>query len=180
VHQRILAAAFSLAQERSYADVTIKDIAEESKVSRQTIYRRWPTKEMLFLEVVSEQVAQSTVATPSNLVGLEDYLCQLFALARERTGDILTNILMNAQQDAILAGDVREIINRRRSLLERDAQEFNYSYAVPIPVIAEMLAASMWYRRIYKIKPLDDAFAHTLAETAKALSIKGDYDGRNK
>jgi AcrR family transcriptional regulator len=183
-HRRILATAFRLTQERGYTDVTIKDIAEVSKVSRQTIYRRWPTKEALFLEVVSAQVAQSTVATPSTSAGLEEYLRQLFTLARERTGDILTNILMNVQQDEVLTDDIREIINRRRFLLERaierDARKHNYSYAVPITVIAEMLAAGMWYRWIYKIKPLDDDFAHTLVETVKALSIKGGYDERNK
>jgi AcrR family transcriptional regulator len=177
LHQRILTGAFALARKNGYQSVTIKDIAEHSNVSRQTIYRRWPTKGALFLEVIKEQFIGSMVATPTQTTNLETYLCYLFEVARNKTGDILMGILMTAEQDSWLLADVEQLITARRFLLEQaieqDAHTHRVSYVVPISAVAEMLAASMWYRWLYKEKPLDDAFAHTLMNTVKALQIKG-------
>jgi AcrR family transcriptional regulator len=175
LHQRVLNEAFALAQENGYQKVTVKEIAKRSKVSRQTIYRRWPTKQALFLEVIREQFLRSTIATPSQTTDLELYLCRLFEMARNKTGDILLGILMATEQDSWFFSDVQQLINERRFLLERvieqDALFRRRSYQVPVSVIAEMLAASMWYRVLYK-GSLDDAFAHTLMHTVKALEIK--------
>ena len=182
LHQRILAEAFALAQENGYYNVAIKEVAKRSKVSRQTIYRRWPTKQALLLEVVREQLLQSVVATPSQAINLESYLCHLFEVGRKKTGDILMGVLMATEQDSWLFSDVRQLINTRRFLLEQvieqDARIHHYSYRVPVSVVAEILAASMWYRVLFKVKPLDDAFAHTLADTVAALRIsEGDSMG---
>lgn len=171
-HQRILDAAFELVHATSYAEVTIKAIAERAEVGRQTIYRRWPTKERLFMEVVTMQVQQAALATNGN--DLEAYLQHLFELARTRTGVLLTALLMQASDDPALTLDIQELINQRRTMLERvvveDARRCGYTYAVPAATIAELLAAVMWYRLIYKHKPLDDAFAHELAGTVRALT----------
>lgn len=174
-HQRILKEAFLLAQENGYRSVSIKEVAQRSKVSRQTIYRRWPTKQVLLLEVVREQLLHSVVGTPSQASDLESYLCHLFEVGREKTGDIIMGILMASEQDSWLFSDIQELIIARRLLLEQvleqDAHIHHYSYRVPISVVAETLAASMWYRVLFKVGPLDNSFAHTLAVTVAALRI---------
>ena len=129
------------------------------------------------MEVVKEQFVKSMVATPSQTANLETYLCRLFEMARNKTGDIMMGILMTAEQDSWLFADVQQLITARRFLLEQaieqDARIHQCSYQVPVSAIAEMLAASMWYRWLYKDKPLDDAFAHTMMNTVKSLQMKG-------
>src|SRR5437868_5215925 len=58
-HTAVIKAARNLVRRRGYNRVTIEAIAAEAGAGKQTIYRWWPTKAALFLEVYEGLVAEA-------------------------------------------------------------------------------------------------------------------------
>ena len=53
--QHVLRHARDLLTERGASAVTYTELSSRARVTRQTLYRHWPTREALFVELVSEQ-----------------------------------------------------------------------------------------------------------------------------
>jgi len=53
-HRAILEAANEILEERGFVDLTMEEVAQRAKVSKATIYRRWPTKGTLVFEAFAD------------------------------------------------------------------------------------------------------------------------------
>lgn len=62
VSQRIFAATADVLIARGYGALTFNEIADQAGVSRSTLYRRWPTKAELVLDVASTLLAERVKA----------------------------------------------------------------------------------------------------------------------
>ncbi|MDX3098325.1 helix-turn-helix domain containing protein [Streptomyces sp. ME01-24h] len=89
-HQRIVAAARALFAEQG-PHLTVPQVAERAGVGRATVYRSFPTKEELLLEVARdgfrglEDLTLSALAADDAHEALADYVPELFdRLARDR------------------------------------------------------------------------------------------------
>jgi AcrR family transcriptional regulator len=89
-HQRIVAAARDLFAEHG-PHLTVPQVAEQAGVGRATVYRSFPTKEELLLEVAREgfreleDLTLSALAARDSYDALADYIPELLdRLARER------------------------------------------------------------------------------------------------
>jgi AcrR family transcriptional regulator len=63
VRAAILAATIDHLADHSWDDVSVDEIAATAGVHRTTVYRRWPTREALFLDAASEHAA-TTIPIP--------------------------------------------------------------------------------------------------------------------
>lgn len=171
--QAILQTAFRLAQERGYRHVSITEIAAQANVGRQTIYRWWPTKNDLYLEVIAEIVAESSNSNTNNRPDLLAHLRSTFQLTREKTGALGLELLLEAQQNPKLQSDMREIVGMRREKLKQAVDDLAHAqgkqFIVPTDVVVDMLAGILWYRLLQENAPLDDALAKMLVQTVDAL-----------
>src|SRR5882672_1695150 len=173
IHRAILDAALLLEKEKGYQYVTFKEIARIANVGRQTIYRRWPTKQKLYFELMSELMHQSATSVPLEEIDLEDYLNIIFKLVQKKVGTILIALLMDAQSDVNLLTQLKNIIAERRELsiivLKNFASKKNKQFKVPIDLVADMLAGALWYRLLMKYAPIDDVFARELTKATEEL-----------
>ena len=55
-HEAVLAAAADIAGRRGYGNTRIEDIAAQAGVGKQTIYRWWPNRAALLIEVYGRLV----------------------------------------------------------------------------------------------------------------------------
>ena len=177
----ILNAALSLAQEQGYGSVTLLDIARRAGAGRQTIYRWWPTKPHLFVELITQQVQQLARTSPSSQADLEVYLRQTFQFMRE-LGTITVGVLSEIQYNPELLAAYHVLVKQRRVLLsqvlEYFAQAKNTTFSVPVEDVAEIIAGALWYRTLHGHAPLDDAFAQELTDiTAALLLVRPSEDG---
>lgn len=170
--QAILSAALSLAQEQGYGAVTLFDIAKRAGAGRQTIYRWWPTKPHLFVELITQQVRQLARTSPSSQTDLEAYLRQTFQFMRE-LGTITVGVLSEIQYNPELLASFHVLVRQRRVLLsqvlEHFAQAKNAHFSVPVEDVAEIIAGALWYRTLHRHAPLDDLFAQELTNIANGL-----------
>jgi AcrR family transcriptional regulator len=99
----VLAAADELLIERGFGGVTVEGIAARAGVSKQTIYRWWPSKVDILLDTLVEE-ADRRLKIPEDgpvVDAVRGYLRALARfLAKEDAGVVLLALLGEAQHDA--------------------------------------------------------------------------------
>jgi AcrR family transcriptional regulator len=170
---QIFEAAFELERSKGYGSVTLSEIAERAQVGRQTIYRWWPTKPDLYLELMLERMNQSAGSVNVQDIDLEVYLRVIFKLIREEIGTMTVGLLMEGLNYPLIDTAIRETLSKRRDLftrvITRFAGEQHKHFALPITIVVDMLLGAMWYRLLLETGPLDDVFAQELAMVAQGL-----------
>jgi AcrR family transcriptional regulator len=99
--------------------VQFSALAEQAGVSRQTLYRHWPTPEALVADLMSRRIAlEPTGHAPDVETGLRDYLRALrVGLADPATAAAYGLLMSAAHHDAAAAGSLRSISESRRAML---------------------------------------------------------------
>ena len=122
-HRAILQSAIAAVAEGRFADVTIDAIALRAGVGKQTIYRWWPSKPALYVEVYADLVP-ADLLTPglgSARADLEELLRRLFhRLTQTPAGAILAGLLALAQTDPTARAAITDglVVGRRHLLHE--------------------------------------------------------------
>ncbi len=173
-HVAILDAATVLVTGIGYFGTTIEGIAALAGVGKQTIYRWWPSKSALFIEVYNSLVPPSefNIDTGNLVADLNEHLRRLFRIYRETPSPlILGGLHADAQHDPDVAEAVlSDLRPGRRPLLTRYFDralqrgelppDFDKEWAV------ELIVALIGHRMIGDSQDLTDAFAERLVETA--------------
>ncbi len=115
--------------EDSYAAVTIEGLAAEAEVSKQTIYRWWPSKAAVLGEALLEGQLPGSDATVPMSADLEADLRALFGMLSEQQANVesvevaraliavtATDAELGAQLNERLAAPIREWVTTRLRL----------------------------------------------------------------
>jgi AcrR family transcriptional regulator len=149
-HRAILDAALALCLRDGYAAVTMKAIAEEAGVGRQTVYRWWPTRGAVLLEALGELGATLGAPEPTGdpLADLRLFLDRTFALAAKApVADVLLGLLSDAFADPALSEALRGYLAGRRALLAQVLERQGLDgWKVPVPTVVDLVFGAMWYR----------------------------------
>ena len=171
----VLDAALRLVARDGYQAVTIKGIAEEAGVGRQTVYRWWNGKGEILLEAVVD-VARDT-AQPEPTADPADDLRRVlrgsFGLSPV-AGPIISGLMADATHDPeFLAKLQHDLLARRRALvnetLERAQRAGQVGAGADIALVTDMIWGTMWYRTLSRHAPVDEALADELTEAVLRL-----------
>lgn len=153
-HDAILKAAQEVLADTGYQKASIERIAKQAGVGKQTIYRWWPSRAALFMEVYAT-LAQKHVRPPDegslseDLKKLWKQLSRFYS--RTAAGPALAGLLAEAQSDARVAEGFRgEFLVRRRritlQLLEAAVARGEVRAGVDLERTVDLLAGAVWYR----------------------------------
>lgn len=171
----ILAAAVDLLLEVGYAKLTIEAIAARAGVGKQTIYRWWPTKGAILLDVFLDMVD----ATGEIVLPVTENLGEDLKIGPRSTMDALAEprfeipyraLLTVIQHDESLATQLREKLVR--PLLEatkdrlRLAQQAGEVADIDLDIAAELLYAPMYYRWLLRTGPLSSTYSDAALDLA--------------
>ncbi len=81
---RIINCALTLFKEHGYNNVTIQQICKYAEITKSTFYYHFPSKEAL-IEYYTDEISQSTQENFSNILVLDSYIQQLWALFNSYT-----------------------------------------------------------------------------------------------
>lgn len=116
----VLHAADDLMVERGYRSLTIEGIANRAGVAKQTIYRWWPSKMEILLDVLQDD--SGDIAIPEDSSSIEEVRDHLHRLAGfltdEPAGKVLLALLGEAQQNF----DVAKVFAARWADPQRQAE----------------------------------------------------------
>ena len=172
-HRAILDTAARLLRERGYAGITIEGIAAEAGVGKTTIYRRWPTKASLYMELYAELAAE--IVPPADTGSLITDLALLvrgaFRLYRETAAGLaLAGIVAEAQSNAAVSTIVRkEFVPSRTqitlTILQRAAKRGDIPTDVDLRLASDVVSGAVWFYVLAGKALLSDKDAIRLVKT---------------
>ncbi len=97
VEKRILDAAAVCILAYGVERTTVTEIARRARVSRPTIYRRWPDIRWVIAELLTIRIAGVLEAVPDRGVGREEMVDRVVAVAEHlRNDEIVMSVIINA------------------------------------------------------------------------------------
>jgi AcrR family transcriptional regulator len=175
--QAVLRAAGELIEEHGYGGLTMEAIARQAGVSKQTVYRWWPSKAEIVLEGLTDAAAALAPAPDSGSLeqDVRGFLRRTIAGATPQVARMLAALMAEAQLDETFAQAFRRefLAHRRqvlREVLERGRVRGDVSANADIQFLAELAFGTIWYRILGGHAPLDRRFADKLADTVLALA----------
>ena len=105
----IVEAAEAVLREAGYAGFSIEAVARRARAGKPTIYRWWPSKAALLIEVYQRQKRVETPDTGNVEDDLVGFLKNLFAHWRDTpSGNIFRSLVAEAQSDETAAAALAE------------------------------------------------------------------------
>lgn len=154
--------------------MTIEMVAARAEVGKQTIYRWWPSKPMLFVEVYDGLVSRALLDVDTGTVAgdLILLLTRLFARFREGpAAAILAGLIAAAQGDPATAAaiDAGLVVGRRDLLLGPLGRGIARGELPPkfdCGLASEVVVALVWREVLLRGRGLDAGYAATIADCA--------------
>jgi AcrR family transcriptional regulator len=173
----IQAAVISLLEEVGYTGLRIDDAAERAGVSKTTIYRRWPTKAALVVDVLRALKAEQ-IPMPETGEFEQDLRALVYDLYASLNGTslgrALAGLLAEKHADPELAAAIEQLWTVRQSMvaavLRRGVATGQVRKDLDVPTLLEFLAAPAYYRLLITGQPLDRRSAKRHADALVAAT----------
>jgi AcrR family transcriptional regulator len=172
----ILEAAAELLLLRGLGAVSMDAVAERAGVSKATIYRWWPSKEMLALDALLEWAAASAPARDTgSLRG--DLLSLVRPWVREITrqpfGRVIAALVTEAQSDPQFAEAYRtHFVEPRREAMRaafaRAAKRGEVPADLDVEVAVDLIYGPLYHRLLHGHAPLSGRFGEAVVDMALA------------
>jgi AcrR family transcriptional regulator len=152
--------------------VSMDAVAERAGVSKATIYRWWPSKEMLALDAMLDWAATS--APPRDTGSLRGDVLALIRpwvreIMRQQFGPVIAAFVSQAQSDPEFADAYRShfVEPRRdamRAVFARAAERGEVPAEVDVEVALDLLYGAVYHRVLHGHAELSDRFAQNVVE----------------
>ena len=164
----VLTATLELAGQVGISKLSMDDVADRAKVSKATIYRRWPSKEQLVLDALRSALSPFADVDTGSLRGdLETYLGEL--AQRFKTGamsDVLPHLIEVACHDAKVRSSLDDYTQIRRiplrAILERGQARREVRSGTDLDALIDAVLGALTYRRLLSHQPIDKKFVKAL------------------
>lgn len=159
VHEAILRATAELLGNAGYANMSIEGVAQRAGVTRQSIYRRWPSK----LALVTELLREVSEGAPLPDTGsLRDDLRALYRLYARRLqtpgGPIIPSLVAEAMHDDELGSIMGEYVEERRMaamrVFERAVARGEMRADADPGMLIDLVSAYFWYLKLIRRTPI--------------------------
>lgn len=176
----VLNAARELLLDRGYGAATIEAIAAKSGVAKTTIYRAWPNRAALLVDLLVE-VAAEAAPPPTECPSLDALSTELHrgaVAASGLTGQLLTSLLGEAQQDpqvrqALLDGLFYPRSNASMNAIRQAQLDGDLRPDVPPDIAVDLLFGPLFYRMFVQHQPLNEQFITQLLKfTLEGLRVR--------
>jgi len=147
--EAILEAAEAVLVEAGYAGFSIEAVARRARAGKPTIYRWWPSKAALLLEVYKRQKRVDVPDTGNLEDDLVGFLQNLFSHWRDTSsGSVFRSLVAEAQSDEAAAVALTGYADGRRShtarIIERAKVRGEVAADVDAALVADLMASYAW------------------------------------
>jgi AcrR family transcriptional regulator len=169
--ERVLSAAGDILQSDGYARLTMERVAAESGVAKTTLYRRWPTKAALCMDLYLD-IAEKELRVPDTgdvATDLESISATVVRMqTRTVAGPALLGLIAEAQLNPDTRGFLAEFAKRRREVtrqvLRRAIDRGEIAAATDIDLVIDALGGAVTFRLMQGHAPLTKKFTYALVK----------------
>lgn len=169
--EAILDAVFGLLQEKTVRDLTMEEVARRAKVGKPTLYRWWPTKASLVLDMLCERMAlDSDKPTGMNAEDSLRFRVRLFIDALNGPfGRIVAGVIAEGQgEPAVIEEYLRRWSGPRRMIsaadLDRGRSSGELRPDTDPDIINDAIFGAIYYRLLLRSGPLTRRYGEDLVE----------------
>jgi AcrR family transcriptional regulator len=181
VHDAVLKSVFELLAEGGVENLSIAEVAARAGVHETSIYRRWPSHDLLILDAC-RHVMEDAIPIP-NTGSLKGDLIALQRDAREMLGSsqgrviIALTHLQNANSRARRHAYWQQRFEHLRPVFDRAVARGEFPGDADPIVAIQTLIAPLYFRFLVTVEPLDD---WPIAELAERLVTSYAQPSRKK
>ena len=170
--ERALAAASRILRRDGFARLTMERVAAESGVAKTTVYRRWPTKAALCMDLYLD-VAQRELRDPDTGDVFRDLKAIAATVVRLQTRTVAGPALVGLIAEAHLNPDSRraflaEFADRRRAVtrlvLHRAIARGELRRGTDVDLVIDAVGGAVTFRLLQRHAPLSTAFTDALVD----------------
>jgi AcrR family transcriptional regulator len=180
----IIQSAMGILQNDGYAALNIEAIAAKAGVSKQTIYRWWPSAAFIVLEALTADMqAQETVApdTGSLKGDLQELVRPTVRALAQRRGPVFKALIAESQADPRFAEAFRTSLmaahrDTVRAIVGRAQLRGEVAFEADLELAADMIYGPILYRLLNGHATLDETFAYGLVD-ATVMTLRTQEQG---
>jgi AcrR family transcriptional regulator len=170
----ILAAAGDLLRDRPLSEISMDAVAERAGASKATIYRWWPSKELLALDAMFSEWAPPLPADIDKGALRDDLRALILPwvgrLQSASLGRVVAALTVELHSDPVFreAYHTRFLEPRRapgRAVFERAVERGEIAEDTDIDLALDMLYGPIYHRLLNLHAPLDERFASAVVDT---------------
>lgn len=182
--RKVIVATIGLIERHTYGAVTVDAVARASGVSKSTIYRHWPSRQVLVLEAFTHKTDLLTDVPDSGdaLADLRTYLAKLaYCLDFGGAASIVSGLIGDAIRDDDFSQLFRSTMvrGRRRTftrILLLGQRRGQIRSDVDVAIAVDALYGAIHHRLLITRQPIDGPFVDGLA-TFAADCLRVERDG---
>jgi len=170
----ILEAAAELLLARGLSAVSMDAVAERAGVSKATIYRWWPTKEMLAMDALYNEwaaarpPARDTGSLSGDLLSLLRPWVRL--TASRPYGRVIAAMITEAQTDPAFGAEYRARFveprrDQARAIFRRAIERGEIPADTKVEVALDLIYGPIYHRLLHGHAPLNDRFVRDIVDT---------------
>ena len=121
-HEGILNAVFEILQEKSVRELTMEEVARRAGVGKPTLYKWWPSKGAIVLDMFEERIAVKLAVPDAKTAeqAIRAQVAEVIRLAGGFFGKVAAEIIAEGQSDPTILEDYRNrYMSRRRAFRVR-------------------------------------------------------------
>jgi AcrR family transcriptional regulator len=170
---RALAAASRILESEGYSRLTMERVAADSGVAKTTIYRRWPSKAALCMDLYLDVSARELRDPDTGDVARDlEQICR--SVVRVQTGSVagtaFRGLLAEAQINPETRGALLDFADRRREIsrivLRRAIQRRQIRLDTDIELVIDAIGGACTFRLLQGHAPLTPKFAAGIVRLA--------------
>lgn len=172
IRERVLSAAGRILQRYGYSQLTMEGVAAESGVAKTTLYRRWPTKAALCMDLYLDVAGRELPIPDSgdiagNLRQIADTVVRL--QTRTVAGPAFIGLIAEAQvnpesRTAFLAEFAQRRREVTRRVLERAIERKEIDAGTDVNLVIDALGGAVTFRLLQGHAPLNARFTKALVD----------------
>jgi AcrR family transcriptional regulator len=170
IRLRVLEAASKLVDRLSYDEVTIDAVTRASGVSKSTLYRHWPSRQILVLEAFTYKTNLLTHVEDTGDVrrDLHSYLVALTRCLDEgQTASTVSNLLAEAIRSAGFSRLYRQTLLRERrqgflAILQQGQRRGQIRNDADLEVVVDAMYGAIYHRLVATGEDIDAPFLRQL------------------
>lgn len=175
-HDTILDTVRAILEEKSLKELTIEEVARRAGVGKPTIYKWWPSKAALVMDMFEERIAIQFAVPKARTAeeAIRGQVTEVIRLAGGFFGKVASEIIAEGQSDPVVLEEYRErYMSKRRAFTTewiRKAQESGeFSREVEPDLLIDLIYGPIYYCLLVRHRKLDQKFGRELVD--KVLSL---------